>query len=129
MRTRSQELVETGSPELHLFEPATGEIRLVSTTPARSYHWIDDEELGRQLMFWDTGSNLWRVPIPEEPDGSFSIGTPVEQPPQEIPEIAFTTDLGGNVYSIEASVTDGPPSHLVVVEHWTDSVTDPDPGP
>lgn len=120
---------ETGSPELHLFEPATGEIRLVSTTPARSYHWIDDEELGRQLMFWDTGSNLWRVPIPEEPDGSFSIGTPVEQPPQDIPEIAFTTDLGGNVYSIEASVTDGPPGHLVVVQHWADSVTDPDQGP
>ena len=121
--------METGSPELHLYNPATGEETLVSTIPVQGYRWIDDEEVGRQLVFWDPAMTVRRIPVESEADGSISIGDPYESPFKYTGNIAFALDLKGVAYSIQDGVNDGPPGHMVVIDHWADSVTTTDATP
>ena len=121
--------LETGSPELHLYDPATNEVALVTAIPVRGYRWIDNEEFGRQLLCWDTGATVRRIPITTEADGSLSIGTPQEIPWEFSTNIAFATDHDGVVYSIQDGVDDGPAEHMVVIDHWADSVAAADATP
>ena len=115
--------METGVPELHVYNPKTKEEALVSHLPVGIQRWVEGPDGALSLLYWDNQWRTWESPIALDANGGFVIGEAVERPytPSEI-VVAFNLDNRGGVYTIEPGENDGSPNHLVVIENWLDTV-------
>jgi Tol biopolymer transport system component len=115
--------LETGEQELHVFDPQDGSTMRASPMPANAYHWIETIDDGESLLFWDRDDQGWTVTVARDDTGTLRIGEPVSTHwVRSEDAIAFAIDNHGGVYTIEPGVNDGVPNHLVVIEHWLESV-------
>lgn len=120
--------VETGQPEIHVFDPVSGQTALVSTRPIEAYRWyIDKTDGSLSMVYWDTDLSFWRTPVELAANGTLLIGEE-----EAMPWVHNSTKVGsptvdnhGVVYSISPGLEDETPGHLVVIENWVDSVITP----
>ena len=120
--------LETGQPEIHVFDPSSGRSAPVSTRPVQAYRWhIDKDDGAMSMVYWDDELSFWRTPVELASDGRLLIGEE-----EAVPWVHTATMVGsptvdnhGVVYTIAPGLEDEIPDHLVVIENWVDSVITP----
>ena len=119
----SFQTLETGVPELHVYNPANGNTQAVSHIPIGVQRWVEHPDGSLSLIYWDDEWGVWESTIALDDAGAFAIGQATPHPHIDSPmALHFTMDNRGNVYTIEAGEDDGAPKHLVVIENWLDSI-------
>ena len=115
---------ETGELELHLYNPEDGSTMRASPLPVMRHQWLQTTDDGLSLLFLDANAQGWTMTVTRDDTGSLLVGNPVSyQWIHSEDAVAYDNDIHGRGYTIEPGVNDGPPNHVVVIEHWLDSVT------
>ena len=115
---------ETGERELHVYDSQDGSTMRASPLPVMGYRWLETTDDGLSLLFWDINAQGWAMTVTKDDTGKLLISEPASyQWVHSEDAIAYANDNHGRGYTIEPGVNDGPPNHLVVIEHWIDSVT------
>ena len=110
---------DRGIPELSVLNPETGESVLVSEEVAGAHAWLEEPDGGYSVLIWSSYTKCFRVSVALGEDGEFVIGETIPEVRNESSEaLVYSVDNHGNVYSIEAGITDGEPEHVVVIENW-----------
>ena len=116
--------LETGEQELHLYDPQDGSTMRASPAPVMGYRWLEMDDDGLSLLFWDVDAQAWTMTVARDATGRLMIGKPVSYKWVHSEDaIVYANDNRGRGYTVEPGMNDGPPNHLVIIEHWIDSVT------
>ncbi|MDG2424948.1 MAG: protein kinase [Phycisphaerales bacterium] len=115
--------IETGTPELYLYNPDTKATIRVSDIPVGMYRWMEHSDGTLSLIYWDSDWDVWESTVGLEANGELLIGEPKPYPlVLSKTALLSTLDNRGNAYVIEAGLNDAPPNHIVVIENWLPSV-------
>ena len=115
---------ETGELELYLYNPEDSSTMRASPIPVMGHQWIQTADDGLSLLFLDTNAQGWTTTVTKDDTGTLLVGQPASyQWIHSEDALAYANDHHGRGYTIEPGVNDGPPNHVVVIEHWLDSVT------
>jgi len=115
--------IETGAPELYLYDPDTEATIRVSDIPVGLYSWMEHSDGSLSLIYWDSNWDVWESTVGYDANGELLIGESKHYPlVLSKTALLSTLDNRGNAYIIEAGLDDAPPGHIMVIENWLPSV-------